>query len=150
MNKQNLLVSSCLLGENVKYNGKNNYIKEIEDLKERYNIFSFCPEVSGGLPIPRVPCEIISLSPLKIINKLNEDKTINFIDGAKNTLQLCVENNIKLCLLKANSPSCSNHLIYDGTFSSTKINGLGVTAQLLKINNIKVYNENEINILFAI
>ncbi len=145
MNKQNLLVSSCLLGENVKYDGTNNYIKEIESLKENYNIFSFCPEVSGGLPTPRIPCEIISLSPLKIINKINEDKTINFLNGAKDTLEFCIENNIKQCLLKANSPSCSNDLIYDGTFSSTKIKGQGVTTQLLKNNNIYVYNESEIN-----
>ncbi len=149
MEKEKLLVSSCLLGENVKYNGSSNGLSKdiLDKLKEKYELFSFCPEVAGGLPTPRIPCEIISQSPIKIINKNNEDKTKEFTSGANKTLMLCKKEGIKLALLKANSPSCSNKFIYDGSFSSRKINGLGVTTQLLRKNDIQIYNETEINVL---
>jgi len=146
MKKEKLLISSCLLGENVKYDGSNNCLHKniLDKLKSKYELCSFCPEIEGGLPIPRIPCEIISQKPLKIINKIDEDKTINFIHGANKTLELCQKYDIKLALLKANSPSCSNRFIYDGTFNSNKIEGFGVTAKLLMENYIKVLSENEI------
>ena len=146
MGKPKLLISSCLLGQNVKYDGTNNCLdKEIlKEIQNKFELFDFCPEVSGGLETPRIPCEIISQNPLKIINKIGDDKTIYFKNGANLTLELCKKENIKLSLLKANSPSCSNKQIYDGTFTSTKIDELGVTAKLLKENKIEVYNESQI------
>ena len=149
MKKEKLLISSCLLGENVKYDGSNNGLSKdiIDRLKEKYELFSFCPEVAGGLPTPRIPCEIISQNPLKIINKNNEDKTKEFISGANKTLDLCKKEGIKVALLKANSPSCSNLFIYDGTFNSIKIKEKGVTTNLLNNNDITVYNETQIKSL---
>ena len=146
MEKEKLLISSCLLGENVKYDGSNNGLSKdiLDKLKEKYELFSFCPEVAGGLPTPRIPCEIISQNPLKIVNKNNEDKTIEFVNGANKTLELCKKEGIKIALLKANSPSCSNSFIYDGTFNSIKIKENGVTTKQLKNHNITVYNETEI------
>ena len=144
--KQKLLISSCLLGKNVKYDGSNNCLAKVtlDRLKEKYETFSFCPEVEGGLPTPRIPCEVVSQNPLKIINKIGENKTLNFLNGANKTLELCQKNNINIALLKANSPSCSNRFIYDGTFNDKKIDGLGITTQRLIENGIEVYNENEI------
>jgi len=142
-----LLVSSCLLGEKVKYNGKDNKLiaSQLEKISKKYQIISFCPEVEGGLPTPRVPCEAISIDPLKIINKNGNEKTKEFILGAKKTLELCKKENITIALLKANSPSCSSEYIYDGTFTSTKIKNDGVTSALLKKHNIKIYDENKID-----
>lgn len=149
MGKEKLLISSCLLGENVKYDGSNNGLpKDILDkLKEKYELFSFCPEVAGGLPTPRIPCEIISQNPFKIINKIGENKTINFINGADKTLLLCKKYCIKVALLKANSPSCSSAFIYDGSFNSVKVKGYGLTTKLLIKNDIKVFSENKIEYL---
>ncbi len=101
------------------------------------------------MPIPRIPCEIISQVPLKIINKNNEDETNYFIKGANLTLELCKKENIKIALLKANSPSCSNKYVYDGNFTSNKILGLGAAAKLLQDNGINVYNEEEVYILLS-
>jgi len=150
MVKPKLLISSCLLGQNVKYDGTNNCLDKdiLKKIKKNFQLFSFCPEISGGLETPRVPCEIASQNPLKIIDKTGNDKTENFRNGANLTLELCKNENITLSLLKSNSPSCSNKYIYDGTFTSTKINGLGVTAKIIKNNKIKVYNEFQIKELF--
>lgn len=151
-----ILISSCLLGEDVKYDGNNNSIafdssftfsikETFMDILCENEIFSFCPEVSGGLGIPRVPSEIISTKkPFIVKNKEGVDVTINFLMGAKNTLELCKSEDIQVALLKANSPSCGNENIYDGTFTSTTISGQGLTAKLLMENGIKVFNENQI------
>lgn len=146
MEKETLLISSCLYGEYVRYDGDHNKIDNslLDKLKVKYNLFHFCPEVAGGLPIPRIACEISSLKPLKVIDKNGFDTTDAFILGAQKTLNFCITNKIKKVVLKSNSPSCSSKLIYDGTFSGVKVIGDGVTTQLLKENNIDVFDEYDI------
>ena len=151
-----ILVSSCLLGEDVKYDGGNNSValnpKVSFSLKELFmdilcenEIYSFCPEVSGGLKTPRIPAEIIKRDKPFIVQTQNgEDVTINFLLGAKKALDLCNEEGIKVALLKSNSPSCGNIKIYDGTFSNTLIDSQGLTAKLLKENEIEIFNEEQL------
>ena len=151
MSKKNLLVSSCLLGYHVKYNGLHNQIENnfLKKLSQKYRLFPLCPEVEGGLPTPRIPCEIVAINPIKVVNQNQVDKTLEFTKGATITLDFCKKNNITLALLKSNSPSCSNRYIYDGTFSSKKIKGMGITAKLLQDNGIKVLNEDEIQTILT-
>lgn len=141
---ENLLVSGCLLGKNTKYNGKNNYIPLIEKIKEKYNIIVICPEVMGGLSIPRDPSEI---SGNKVINNKMKDVTFEYNKGAEIALELAIKNNCKKALLKEKSPSCGVNYIYDGTFSGNIICGMGITTKILVSNNIDVYSENEIDLL---
>lgn len=144
MSKQKLLISACLMGENVRYDGGNNLISQIEQLKEKYDLIPVCPEVSSGMVIPRIPNEIHSIQPLVVKNEFGIDTTDYFIDGAKQTLHICMKFDVKIALLKAKSPSCGNLEVYDGTFSKTLIKGQGLTANILMQHNIKVYNENQI------
>lgn len=134
-----ILISGCLLGYNCKYNGKNNYNKEIANLAEKFEIIPICPEVIGRLPIPRKPSEIIKG---KVLTKDGDDFTDNFMFGAIETLKCATDNNCKYAILKSNSPSCGFGKIYDGTFSSVIVDGNGITAQILSDNGIKIYNEN--------
>ena len=143
---EKILISSCLVGKNVKYNGGNNYIEIIEELKKKYELIEICPEVFGGLSIPRDPSEILNN---KVISINNKDVTDNFISGANKALELAKKYNITKAILKDGSPSCGNTYIYDGSFSKKKIKGLGITAKLLNENNIKIYNEFEINKLLG-
>lgn len=136
-----LLISGCLIGNNTKYNGLNNYAPLVEKLKEKYELIVCCPEVDGGLSIPRNPSEIKGN---KVISSMGVDVTKEFNIGAKKTLELVKKYNIKNALLKEGSPSCGTNYIYDGTFTGTKINGLGVTAKLLKENGVLLFNEKEI------
>lgn len=147
MKKEKILISSCLLGEFVKYDGTNNKLslELLEKLKLKYDLYPVCPEVEGGLAIPRVPCEIVTTKPLKIINKNGIDKTYEFLKGARKAQEICKKYKIKSALLKANSPSCGNKLIYDGSFTSKKIDGKGVTTLILEKEDISVYNESQIN-----
>ncbi|OCL82080.1 DUF523 domain-containing protein [Arcobacter porcinus] len=151
-----ILVSSCLLGENTRYDGENSNIalnpkfrfsdKELfMDIMCENEIYSICPEVSAGLTIPRAKAEIISHEkPIKVIDENSEDITINFLIGAKNSLDICLQNDIKVALFKSKSPSCGNNEVYDGTFSQTLIKAKGLSARLLEENGIKVFNELEL------
>ena len=134
-----IMVSACLLGDNVKYNGGNNKNDVLIKFLENHEIIKICPEVMGGLSIPRVPSEIRKN---KIFNKEGIDVTNYFMDGARKVLELAKKENIKVAILKERSPSCGSEFIYDGTFTGTVINGEGVTTKLLRENNIIVLNEN--------
>jgi uncharacterized protein YbbK (DUF523 family) len=140
MKKEKLLISACLMGENVKYNGKNN-LMDLRKIKEQYELIPFCPEVAGGLPTPRSPSEIVSHHPLKLINKEGIEVTNEFIKGAKEALALVKKEKIKKALLKANSPSCSSSLVYDGSFSGTLLQGDGVTTALLRKIGVEIFDE---------
>lgn len=140
--KPKLLISGCLCGNNTKYNGLNNKLDEIDKIKELFELYIICPEVMGGLSVPRLPSEI-SNDFVYMINK--QDVTKNFNIGAEIALNLAIKHDIKIALLKDGSPSCGVHQIYDGTFSGHKVEGKGITTRLLIKNNIKVYTENEID-----
>ncbi len=135
-----ILISMCLLGVECKYNGKSNHNPEIINFLKENNIcfIPICPEQLGGLPTPR-PCAEIRNG--KVYNIYNEDKTENFLKGAKETLKLVKEFNIKLAILKSKSPSCGYGKIYDGTFKGILIDGNGITAEILKENGVKIFNE---------
>lgn len=141
MDKENIIVSACLLGVNCKYNGGNNSCEKIIKLQEKYNIITICPEVDGGLTTPRIPSEIVGN---KVINKAGLDVTKEYLKGASIALEKSLSNNVKFAVLKAKSPSCGCGLIYDGTFTHNLINGDGVTTKLLKEHNIQVYTEEDI------
>ena len=136
------IVSSCLMGDNCKYNGKNNYHEKIVEFLKDKEYIKVCPECLGGLPTPRVPSEIVGD---KVINKEGIDVTKEYSLGAKITLDIVKENNVDCAILKSKSPSCGCGLIYDGSFSKTLIEGNGVTTKLLKENNVKVINSDDFN-----
>ncbi|WP_458700145.1 DUF523 domain-containing protein [Sulfurospirillum sp. 1307] len=139
-----ILISSCLLGNNVKYDGNNNSILDnlfIQKLQKLDMLIPVCPEVDGGLSTPRVPVEI---KDGLAINKNGEDKTLFFQKGAKKALDIAKKYNVKYAILKAKSPSCGSGLIYDGSFSKKLINGDGIAAKILKDTKVAIFTENEL------
>lgn len=146
-----ILVSACLLGINCKYNGDNNKdLKVLEYLKDKEFII-VCPEQLGGMSTPRDPSEIIRLDGDAVINGETSvitnkrlDVTRKFKLGANETLKIAKLYNCTEAILKEGSPSCGSNYIYDGTFTSKKRDGIGVTTSLLKHNGIKVISEKEI------
>ncbi|WP_448921337.1 DUF523 domain-containing protein [Eubacterium sp.] len=139
--KTKILVSACLLGENCKYSGGNNKNDEVIALADSFKLIPVCPECFGGLTIPRLPSEIKGG---RVYAKDGEDVTDAFVSGAEQTLYIAKETNAPCAVLKENSPSCGFGKIYDGTFSGNKINGNGITAQLLFDNEIQIFGESQI------
>lgn len=138
-----ILISSCLLGNNVKYDGGNNAIDAglLARLFDCAELIPVCPEVDGGLPIPRIPAEAQGK---RVVNKEGEDVTAFFERGAALALEAAQSHGVVAAILKERSPSCGVHRVYDGTFSKTAIDGSGTAARLLRENGIKIFNENEI------
>ena len=141
---EKILISACLVGDKVKYNGGDNLSSKIDALLEKYELVPFCPEVEGGLSIPRSPSEKVDD---RVINMDGEDVTDEFYKGAELAYNICLFLKIKKAILKEKSPSCGSKIIYDGTFSHKEINGMGVTAEYLKEKGIAIYNEDEIDSL---
>lgn len=137
--KEPLLISSCFLGNNTKYNGGNNLIEELDILKGKYELVIVCPEVSGGLTTPREPSEIKGD---KVYSFSGKDVTKEFYHGATVACELVKKFNIKKALLKEGSPSCGSSKIYDGNFSGTKICGQGITAKQLIGLGVTIYTED--------
>ncbi len=136
------IVSACLLGENVKYSGGNNYTETVAEFLKDKEYIPVCPEVLGGLTIPREPCERLGD---RVINKSGLDVTEAFHKGARRCLENVLEKvkpeDIEGAILKARSPSCGSEVIYDGTFTGVKIPGDGVFTELLKSKGIRVMTE---------
>ncbi|MDO5018569.1 MAG: DUF523 domain-containing protein [Lagierella massiliensis] len=133
--KEKVLVSSCMLGLHTRYDGNSSKFNVYDALKDKYEIIPFCPEQASGLSTPRKPCEIKGD---KVINIDGEDKTIYFLRGAKETLNLCNLFNIKKAFLKSKSPSCGKGQIYDGTFTGNLVKGNGIVVDFLEKNGIEV------------
>ncbi len=137
-----ILVSACLLGINCKYSGENNEAESVHRFLEGQFFIPVCPEQLGGLPTPRPTCEIVDG---RVINENGLDCTELFVKGAEEVLKIAALLNVKKAVLKEGSPSCGCNVIYDGTFSGTKISGEGFTAKLLRENGIDVISDEALS-----
>lgn len=140
-------MSACLFGKVTTYKGTHNYVDAVSKMNPAL-IVTICPEVAGGLSIPRPPAEIVSYNPLKVINNKGEDVTLQYLEGSKKCLDKLKKHHVKVVLLKKNSPSCGNDGVYDGTFSKQLIEGQGVFAKMCEMEGIKVFNENQLEDFF--
>lgn len=143
-------ISACLVGEKCRYDGRIIFIEELNEILNDFLFIPVCPEVLGGLPVPRKRAEIVGGTgqdvlegKAKVIDEDGNDLTEYFIKGAKETLRILKEKNIELVVFKRKSPSCGRGEIYDGTFYKKLKKGDGVTTALLLKNNIKVMDERE-------
>ena len=137
-----IAVSACLLGENCKYNGGNNYNEKVMEFVKGHEVIGICPELLGGLPVPRKPAEIVDgIVRTKDGASVNEE----FRHGAEAAMNIIEENDIELVILQSRSPSCGVKAIYDGTFSGNLIVGQGVFAQMLAKRNNKTVDVSDLD-----
>ena len=136
-----IMVSACLLGQNCKYNGGNNFSEKVAAFIDGHEVIPVCPEVEGGLPVPRSSCEIVNGI---VTNKQGESKEKEFRSGAEKCLQKAIAEKVDLVILQSRSPSCGVKQIYDGSFSGRLVEGKGVFAELLAENGIKTMDLSEV------
>ncbi|MFY8300037.1 DUF523 domain-containing protein [Pseudoalteromonas sp. SS15] len=138
-----ILVSSCLLGQPVRYDGQSKGLTNdtLTQWLQEKRVVAFCPEVAGGLTTPRPPAEI---NVEKVITTTGEDVTGEFQLGAEKALALCKAQQIKFALLKESSPSCGRNTIYDGSHKGIKVAGMGLTAEKLVKAGIQVFSEEQL------
>jgi uncharacterized protein YbbK (DUF523 family) len=148
-----VLVSSCLLGEAVRYHGGDALLES--DILERWRaegrLVPMCPETSAGLPVPRPPAEIVGGDGTQVLkgdayvgDRTGKDLTQTFLNGAHDTLATALAQGARLAILKDGSPSCGTSYVYDGTFRGQRNPGLGVAAAVLAEAGIRVFNERQL------
>jgi uncharacterized protein YbbK (DUF523 family) len=149
-----LLVSACLLGKPVRYDGQAKTLGHagLERLQTEGRVIAFCPEVAGGLSVPRAPAEIVAADGsavlagrARVITRDGNDVSEYFIAGAEQALALCREQGIAAAVLTETSPSCGSNQIYDGSFSRRRVDGSGVTAALLRQQGIAVFSQFQLD-----
>lgn len=133
-----IAVSACLLGYHCKYNGKNNLDPKIVSYLQDNIVLPICPEEFGGLPTPRIPSEIQNDG--RILNQKGQDVSCCFQRGLLVTLEIMKKHQSTKAILKDGSPSCGFTQIYDGSFTGTKIEGMGITAKHLVQNGVTILN----------
>ncbi len=136
-----VLVSACLLGENCKYNGGNNYNTKVIEFIRGNEVIAVCPEVLGGLSVPRKPAEITDGT---IMTEDGTSVDREFREGAALALRQALNEKVDMAVLQSRSPSCGVNQIYDGTFSGKLTEGQGVFAEMLKTAGIKVFDAEDI------
>lgn len=152
MNK--ILLSACLLGQPVRYDGNSKPLHNaaLDQLLAEDRVISFCPEVAGGLAVPRAAAEIHAGDGAAVIDGLASVKTQDgtdvsafFLSGARQALALCRQHDITIAVLTETSPSCGSSQIYDGSFTRSPITGSGVTAALLARHGVRVFNQHQLD-----
>ena len=136
-----IVVSACLLGENCKYSGGNNRNERLLALLSGHEVIPVCPEVLGGLPVPRVPAEIVD-GVVKNRDGLSVDP--EFRRGAAAALDICIREKPDLVILQPRSPSCGVGTVYDGTFSGKLVPGNGVFAAMASENGFRTASAEQI------
>ncbi|HET7293729.1 MAG TPA: DUF523 domain-containing protein [Vicinamibacteria bacterium] len=148
-----VLVSSCLLGEKVRYHGEDALCES--DVLDRWRaegrLVPFCPETAAGLPVPRPPAEIeggdghaVLEGKAFVSDSTGADVTAPFMKGARAALEAASSHGARLAVLKDGSPSCGSSYIFDGTFRGQRDSGQGLTAAILSRAGIRVFNEREL------
>ncbi|MEY8337465.1 DUF523 domain-containing protein [Lachnospiraceae bacterium 62-35] len=140
--KENVLISACLLGLCCRYDGEEKQYESIEALMKLCHLIPVCPEQLGGLKTPRDPAERRGN---RVLTSKGEDVTNSYEKGAEEALKMARLFGCQKAILKEKSPSCGCGRIYDGSFSRKLIPGDGVTAGLFKSHGIEIVGERQVS-----
>ena len=149
-----ILVSACLLGEKVRYNGADSLSTHpiLRRWLDERRVVPFCPELAGGLGVPRPAAEIqggdgtaVVDGAARIVTATGADVTDAFVRGATLAVEAARSRGVRIAILKEGSPSCGSSRIADGSFTGTRVVGHGVTAALLMREGVRVFSEHEID-----
>ena len=154
-----ILVSACLLGQPVRYDGKAKTLLHpvLQQWQDEGRLIVVCPELAGGMSVPRPPAEIeggqtggnVLKGEARVMDTSEADVTNEFVAGARIALNVAQTQGCRFALLMEGSPSCGSQTIYDGSFTGYKHAGAGVTAALLQQNGIQVFSQHTIEDLEA-
>lgn len=138
-----LLVSACLLGVRCNHRGEASTSDAVVALGAQHRLIPVCPETAGGLPTPRAAAEQQADGTVRTAD--GHDVTQWYERGAAHAVRLAQAVGATRAVLKARSPSCGCHEVYDGTFTRTRVAGEGVTARALRAAGVDVVSEHDLD-----
>ena len=136
-----IVVSACLLGENCKYNGGNNYSGKVAQFVKGREVIPVCPERLAGLGIPRTPIEIRGD---RVMDRDGKDVTAVLQEAVRSILAQLALEDVQCVVLKSRSPTCGVRQVYDGTFTGTLVDGMGTLAKALADAGYEVLDAEDI------
>lgn len=146
-----VLVSACLAGIPCTHEAAAKTRGWAVELVAEGRAIPVCPEVAGGLPIPRPEAEIqggegadVLEGRARVTSAEGGDVTESYLSGARRAVEAARAGAARAAVLKARSPSCGVGRIYDGTFSGRRRDGDGVTAAALKREGIAVASDEDV------
>lgn len=149
-----VLVSSCLLGERVRYHGGDARLESgiLDRWRAEGRLVMACPETAAGLSVPRPAAEIAGGDGASVLqgtamvgDRSGADLTATFVVGARLTLALAIANQVRVAVLTDGSPSCATTYVHDGTFRGQRALGQGITAALLAQAGIRLFSERQLD-----
>lgn len=137
-----ILVSACLIGENCKYNGKSNLDPNVVEFLKGKEFIAVCPEISAGLGAPRASSEIVNGV---VYDKYGNNVDAEYRRGTEKVLSEIAGEDVGLCILYPQSPTCGVNRVYDGSFTGRMIPGTGVFAAALKAKGYRLVASDELD-----
>ena len=139
-----VMVSACLLGWPCRYDGQSKADAELLKKFSSDDVMPICPELQGGLPIPRVPAGIecsadgqsICGYSARVINRSGQEVTTQFRRGAEAVLALAERLQPERIILKQHSPSCGCGSV--GCTDLQRHAGRGVACDLLASKGFQI------------
>lgn len=154
---EKVLVSACLLGAQVRYDGGAKTLDDriLATWRSEGRLISLCPEIAAGLPTPRAPAEItpgVTADAVlhgrgAIYDSDGLDMTADFINGANLALAVAQEHDCRFALLTDGSPSCGSTRVYSGDFSGQSHAGEGVVTARLRAAGVRVFSQHQLTAL---
>lgn len=143
-------VSSCLLGENVRYDGGHKHDRYITDTLGRFFRFvSVCPEVGCGLPVPRETMRLEGDpdSPRLITGRSRQDLTDRMQDYCRAKVVELERENLCGFIFKKNSPSSGLYRVkvYHSGMPAKSGSGLFASALVRHFPLLPVEEEGRLN-----
>ncbi len=147
-----ILVSACLAGECVRHDGAAKAHPRVVAWVRRGRAVPFCPELAGGLGVPRPRAEIrggdgadVLDGCARVVDEHGRDVTDAFLAGARAAREACAQAGIRLAVLKERSPSCGVRCIAAGRFDGALRPGMGVAAALLVRAGVRVCADTDLD-----
>jgi uncharacterized protein YbbK (DUF523 family) len=145
--REPVIVSACLVGVACNHEGRANTSEAVVAWGRGRRLIPVCPETAGGLPTPRPAAEIQPDG--RVVTGSGADVTEAYTRGAALAVRLATATGAVGAILKARSPSCGCHEVYDGSFSRVRIRGEGVAARALREAGVQVCSEEDVAALVA-
>ncbi|KZL20484.1 hypothetical protein PsAD2_01415 [Pseudovibrio axinellae] len=149
-----ILISACLLGRPVRYNGSSLSVESslVSDWRNSGMLVPLCPEIAAGFPTPRPPAEIehgklgpdVLSGEASIFENNGRDVSEQFVLGASLAVKTAHETGCRFALLADGSPSCGTTFVYSGHHDGKTRDGLGVVTAALLEHGIEVYSQHRI------
>ncbi len=124
--KPAVLVSQCWRGDRCRYHGEPKPRPALlKQLARKYRLIFICPELLGGLPVPRPPAPLYRRRGQSLTDITGRDVSAEYLAGAEKVLAVAQEHGCQRAYLVAGSPACDR---------------TGFAGELLEQNGIRVIN----------